>query len=65
MFTAVLQAPRRIEIVERPQPVAGPGKVLVRIGATAVCHTDLSLYADNQPGLRYPLVMGQIGSCGS
>lgn len=58
MLTAELQAPRKLAIVERPQPTAGPGEVLVRIAATAVCHTDLSLYAGNQPGVRYPLVMG-------
>ena len=58
MLTAELQAPRKLAIVERPRPAPGAGEVLVRIAATAVCHTDLSLYAGNQPGVRYPLVMG-------
>ena len=56
--TAVLQAPRKLEIVDRRRPEAGPGSVLVRTAATAVCHTDLSIYAGEHPGVRYPVVMG-------
>ena len=56
--TAVLAAPRRLGIVERPMPAAGPGEARVRIAATAVCHTDLSIYTGVHPGVRYPVVMG-------
>ena len=56
--TAVLEAPRRFGIVERPLPPAGPEDVVVRIAATAVCHTDLSIYTGKHPGVRYPVVMG-------
>jgi 2-desacetyl-2-hydroxyethyl bacteriochlorophyllide A dehydrogenase len=58
MHTAVLQAPRKMEIVERPEPEAGPGEVVVETAATAVCHTDLSIYTGAHPGVRYPVVMG-------
>jgi L-iditol 2-dehydrogenase len=58
MRTAVLDAPRRFGIVDRPRPVAGAGEVLVRIAATAVCHTDLAIYTGEHPGVRYPVVMG-------
>src|SRR4051812_32108519 len=58
MRTAVLQAPRKIDIVERPEPEAGPGEVVVETAATAVCHTDLSIYTGEHPGVRYPVVMG-------
>ena len=58
MRTAVLEAPRRIRIEDRPPPVAGPGEVVVRTAATAVCHTDLSIYTGQHPGVRYPVVMG-------
>lgn len=58
MLIAVLQAPRQINIVERSQLEPSPGEVLVRTGATAVCHTDLSLYTGHHPGVRYPIVMG-------
>jgi len=55
---AVLTAPRRLGVVERPKPVAGPGEVVVRVAATAVCHTDLEIYTGRHPGVRYPVVMG-------
>ncbi|MBI1965921.1 MAG: alcohol dehydrogenase catalytic domain-containing protein [Betaproteobacteria bacterium] len=56
--TAVLGTPRRFEIVGRPKPAAGPGEVVVRVAATAVCHTDLEIYTGRHPGVRYPVVMG-------
>ncbi len=56
--TAVLEAPRRFELIDRPRPVAEPGEVVVRIAATAVCHTDLEIYTGRHPGVRYPVVMG-------
>jgi len=55
---AVLEAPRRFRIVERARPSPGPGEVVVRIAATAVCHTDLSIYTGDHPGVRYPVVLG-------
>jgi len=55
---AVLEAPRRFRIVERSRPAPGPGEVVVRIAATAVCHTDLSIYTGDHPGVRYPVVLG-------
>jgi threonine dehydrogenase-like Zn-dependent dehydrogenase len=58
MRTAVLNAPRRFGIVDRPKPVAAAGEVVVRIAATAVCHTDLGIYTGEHPGVRYPVVMG-------
>jgi len=56
--TAVLQAPRKLEIVDRRRPEAGAGEVVVRTVATAVCHTDLAIYTGEHPGVRYPVVMG-------
>lgn len=56
--TAVLDAPRKFGIVDRPMPVAAVGEAVVHIAATAVCHTDLSIYTGAHPGVRYPVVMG-------
>ena len=56
--TAVLEAPRRFGVVDRRLPDAGPADVVVRIAATAVCHTDLAIYTGDHPGVRYPVVMG-------
>ncbi len=58
MRTAALEAPRRFAVVLRPLPVAGPGEVLVRTAATAVCHTDLGIYTGEHPGVKYPVVLG-------
>ena len=56
--TALLEAPRRFDIVMRPKPSAAPGEVVVRIAATAVCGTDLEIYTGRHPGVNYPVVLG-------
>ena len=58
MRAAVLQAPRKFEVVGREIPQPGPGEVRVKTAATAVCHTDLSIYTGQHPGVRYPVVLG-------
>src|SRR2546428_11201172 len=58
MLAAVLRAPRRLELLTRPTPVARRGEAVVRIAATAVCHTDLEIYMGRHPGVRLPVVMG-------
>lgn len=55
---AVLEAPRRFNLVDRPAPVAAPGEAVVRIASTAVCHTDLSIFTGDHPGVKYPVVLG-------
>jgi 2-desacetyl-2-hydroxyethyl bacteriochlorophyllide A dehydrogenase len=55
---AVLRSPRTFEIVGRPRPEPRDGEVIVRIAATAVCHSDLDIYTGGHPGVRYPVVMG-------
>lgn len=55
---ALLRSPRKFELVEREKPRAQPGEVVVRTAATAVCHTDLSIYTGEHPGVRYPVVLG-------
>ena len=58
MRTAVLQAPRRFHLADRPVPAVAHGEVVVRTAATAVCHTDLAIYTGEHPGVKYPVVMG-------
>jgi 2-desacetyl-2-hydroxyethyl bacteriochlorophyllide A dehydrogenase len=55
---AVLDAPHRFVLVDRPVPAPRPGDVVVRVAATAVCRTDLEIYTGHHPGVRYPRVMG-------
>ena len=56
--TALLEAPRRFALRERPVPSPDASELVVRIAATAVCHTDLGIYTGDHPGVRYPVVMG-------
>ncbi len=62
MRSVVLKGPRKIEIAERPRPVARAGEVIVRIAATAVCHTDLDMYMGGNGKLRFPIVLGHEAS---
>lgn len=57
-LTAVLERPRQFGLIGRALPVAGPEEVVVRVAATAICHTDLGIYTGDHPGVRYPVVMG-------
>src|SRR3974377_41110 len=58
MKSAFLQQPKKFSIDERPVPAAGLGEVVVRIAATAVCHTDLDLYLGQHAVVLYPSVLG-------
>jgi 2-desacetyl-2-hydroxyethyl bacteriochlorophyllide A dehydrogenase len=58
MKTAILQQPRSFALADRPIPAVAAGEVVVRIAATAVCHTDLDMYVGRHPGVRYPVVLG-------
>jgi propanol-preferring alcohol dehydrogenase len=54
-----LVAPHRTGLVTVPQPEAGPGEVLVRIGAAGVCHSDLHIIdAPDALGMPIPLTLG-------
>ena len=58
MKAAILLQPRKFAVAERPVPEVEAGEVVVRIAATAVCHTDLDMYLGHHPGVRYPIVLG-------
>jgi propanol-preferring alcohol dehydrogenase len=47
------------ELVDVPQPDAGPGEVLVRVGAAGVCHSDLHILdANDALGMPMPVTLG-------
>ena len=61
MHTAVLTKPHRIELIETPTPVPGPGQVLVRLRAVGICGSDVHYYVDGRIGnavVDYPFVLG-------
>jgi alcohol dehydrogenase, propanol-preferring len=49
---------RPLRAVEIAQPVPGPGQVLVRVAACAVCRTDLHVVDGELPNPKLPLVPG-------
>ncbi|HEV7390153.1 MAG TPA: alcohol dehydrogenase catalytic domain-containing protein, partial [Burkholderiales bacterium] len=55
---AVLKSPRTFDLIERARPVPAEGEALIRIAATAVCHTDLDMYTGSNKAVRYPVVLG-------
>ena len=54
----MLTAPRSFSIIDRAVPALAPDHVIVRIAATAVCHTDLGIFEGLYANLKYPVVMG-------
>lgn len=58
---ARLAAPGRIGLHDEPEPVAGPGETLVRVGAVGLCGSDLHWWTEGSIGdavLAAPLVLG-------
>jgi propanol-preferring alcohol dehydrogenase len=47
-----------LELQERPDPKPGPGQILVRVHACAVCRTDLHVADGDLPDIRTPLIPG-------
>src|SRR2546427_349391 len=55
----VLDEPgRALRSADLPDPEPGPGQVLVRVAACAVCRTDLHVVDGELPGPKLPLVPG-------
>jgi threonine dehydrogenase-like Zn-dependent dehydrogenase len=44
MKAVLFPGDRKVVVVDRPDPVAGPGEVVVRMRASAICRSDMSLY---------------------
>ena len=59
---AVLHGPNQdLQITELELAPPGPGEVLVRYGASGVCHSDLHV-VDGEWSASYPLVLGHEGA---
>jgi alcohol dehydrogenase, propanol-preferring len=55
----VLPSPgQSLVLEERPDPLPGPGEVLVRVEACGVCRTDLHIVDGELPDIRRPVVPG-------
>lgn len=61
MRVSVLQEPGTVVLDDRPDPVPGPGEVLVRVLSVGVCGSDTHYYEQGRIGnfvVRAPLVLG-------
>lgn len=58
MRQAVMIQPGQIEFRDVPEPVAGPGQVLLRISRIGVCGSDIHVFHGKHPFVTYPLVQG-------
>jgi L-idonate 5-dehydrogenase len=61
MKACVLRAARNLVVEELPEPVPGPGEVLVGLGSGGICGSDLHYFAEGGVGdfrLRQPLTLG-------
>lgn len=71
MRAMVLESPQSpLELRERALPEPGPGQVLLKVRACAVCRTDLHLVDGDLPDVRHPVVpgheiVGTVTACGA
>ncbi|WP_007024293.1 alcohol dehydrogenase catalytic domain-containing protein, partial [Saccharomonospora iraqiensis] len=58
MRAVVVDEPGTVRVAEVPDPVPGPGEVVVRVGACGICGTDLHIADGHFPPTPYPIVPG-------
>jgi threonine dehydrogenase-like Zn-dependent dehydrogenase len=60
MRALVVDGPGRAAVTDVPEPVPGPGEVLVEVAAAGICGSDLELLDGRRPAayVRYPVVPG-------
>ncbi|MFZ5911250.1 MAG: zinc-dependent alcohol dehydrogenase family protein [Chloroflexota bacterium] len=50
--------PTPLRLLQVPEPVPGPGQVLIRVAACGVCHTELDEIEGRTPPPKLPVVLG-------
>ncbi len=58
MKAVVCVEPGRLEVVDRPAPVASDGWIAVDIRAVGVCGTDFHIFQGKHPFMEYPRLLG-------
>ena len=58
MKTLICPEPGALRLIDRDEPKAGPGEVLLRIRRVGICGTDYHILGGTQPYLSYPRVTG-------
>jgi len=58
MKAAVFVAPGRMAMEEWPDPVCGPGDILIKVAACAICGTDIRIFRHGHHNVHPPQVIG-------
>ena len=58
MKAAVYLGPESVEIREVPTPECGPSEILMKVGACAICGTDVRIYYNGQKNVVPPAITG-------
>lgn len=58
MKAVLFTAKNQVEWTDLPDPVAGPGQVVVEVRASGICHTDYEVLRDNFGTGAFPVVPG-------
>ncbi|HEV3360384.1 MAG TPA: zinc-dependent alcohol dehydrogenase family protein [Pseudonocardiaceae bacterium] len=58
MRAAIVDKPGSIRVGEVPDPVAGDGQLVIKVGACGICGTDLHIADGEFPPTPYPIVPG-------
>ncbi|MGI9252704.1 MAG: alcohol dehydrogenase catalytic domain-containing protein, partial [Thermomicrobiales bacterium] len=58
MLAVVVEQPHAVSVRDIPYPVAGPGDVVVKVGACGICGTDVHVIEGDFPPTVYPIVIG-------
>lgn len=58
MRAALLEAPGRFTVEDRPRPEPGPGEVRVRTAVCGMCTSELDIFEGRNPSLTYPRFLG-------
>jgi len=58
MRAVIFPRPNEFILAEVPEPIAGPGQVVVRVKSTTICASDIKIYQGKFPGVTYPHIPG-------
>ena len=58
MKAVLFPSANEVSVGQLPDPEVGAGQVLIRIGASGICHTDIEVMRGNYGTSTYPLVPG-------
>jgi L-gulonate 5-dehydrogenase len=54
----LVKEPRKLEVVDLPEPSPNPGEVLIRVRAAGICGSDVHIYHGTNPLAKYPRIIG-------